>query len=343
MPVTENPQDEMDLQCVMVPRASDALVITPLDPVLVRRAAKNAKRPRSESTARAYAHDWERFSAWCREHGLASMPAAEATVVLHLTLLAEKHAYATIARAYASIRARHVEQGSPMPTLPAVTNTLENIGRQLGTAGNGKDALMNDKVRAIAHILSEDVDDASGSTAVRMLAARDVALLTVGFASGSRRGELVGLDVADVSFEGDGLVLFIRKSKTDQRGQGRKVGVPFGSKGSCPVRAMRRWLDAAGIAEGAVFRTVDRAGRVGERLAGQGVERAVKRAVARIGLEPRRFGAHSLRAGLLSSAEKAGKSIAAGKRQTGHVSPKTAMKYIRLGSLFTANAADGLL
>lgn len=314
-----------------------------LDPALVERAADNARRPRSEATARAYAGDWQRFEAWCSAHGLAACPAAEGTIVLYLTALVEGHAYASVARAYAAIRAVHVERGCALPTLPAVTNALENIGRQLGTASNGKAALMADKVREVARLLSDEAEDEAKPRMVRLLAARDAALLTVGFASGSRRSELVGLDVGHVRFVEDGLIVFIARSKTDQRGEGREVGVPFGSKGSCPVRALRRWLDVAGIVEGAIFRGVDRAGRVGSRLAGQGVDRAVKRAVARVGLDPAEYGAHSLRAGLLTSAEKAGKSLAAGMRQTGHRSERQAMKYIRHGALFTANAAEGLL
>jgi integrase len=315
-----------------------------LNPGLIARAAKNAERPRSAGTVRAYRTDWQRFQAWCRESCLPSMPAAEATIVVHLTQLDEEHySYASICRAYAAIRAEHVSAGDPLPTLPGVRNALENIGRLRGTASEGMAALMNDKVREIARLLADDADDPELGPATRMLAARDAALMTVGFASGSRRSELVALDVCDLTFETDGVVLYIWRGKTDQLGKGRRVGVPFGSKGSCPVRAIHRWLDAGGIVDGAVFRGIDRAGRVRGRLAGQGVERAVKRAVAMIGLDPHDFGAHSLRAGLLTSAEAAGKSLAAGMRQTGHKSERVAMRYLRHASLFTANAASGLL
>jgi integrase len=316
----------------------------PLDPVLVARAADNTKRPRSPATERAYRADWGRFEAWCRDHGLTPLPAPELVIVQHLTWLAQEgYRYASIARAYASIRAEHMAAGCLLLTLPSVTNTLGNIGRQLGVASRGKAALMNDRVREIARLLSDEAEDETQPAAVRLLAARDSALLTVGFSSASRRSELARLDVQDLTYEDDGLVITIRRSKTDQRGESREVGVPFGSKGSCPVRALRRWLDLARIVDGAVFRGVDRSGRVLARLAGQGVARAVKRAVGRLGEDPSEYGAHSLRAGLLTSAERAGKSLAAGMRQTGHRDNRQAMKYVRHGSLFTANAAEGLL
>jgi integrase len=104
-----------------------------------------------------------------------------------------------------------------------------------------------------------------------LIGVRDRALLLVGFAGAFRRSELVSLDVADIAFNADGLVVQVRRSKTDQEGEGRKVGLPFGSNPlTCPVRSLRAWLDMAGIVSGPIFRPVDRHGNLGtQRLTDQ--------------------------------------------------------------------------
>ena len=157
--------------------------------------------------------------------------------------------------------------------------------------------------------------------------------------------ELVGLDLRDLEFTDDGLVVTLRRSKTDQDGAGRKVGIPFGSApATCPVRCLRAWLDAEGITEGPVFRPVGRWGHVGgERLNDRAVARVVKRNVRRIGLDPGGYAGHSLRAGLATAAAQAGKSERAIMNQTGHRSVTMVRRYIREGSLFVENAAAGLL
>ena len=263
------------------------------------------------------------------------MPADEGTIRTYLARLGtEGLRHSSIARAYAAIRAVHVDAGHPLPTLASVTNALHNLGRQLGTAPRGKAPMMADALKRIAR--------ASGES---MLDVRDRALLLVGFAAALRRSELVALDVADVRFTDDGLEVAIRRSKTDQLGQGRLVGVPHGSKAACPVRALRAWLDRAGIVEGPIFRPVDRGGRIGaERLRDQAVARAVQRAAEQAGLDPADFGAHSLRAGLATSAAKAGKGLDVIMATTGHRrSERVARGYIRHGSLFDACASEGLL
>ena len=305
-----------------------------LDPSLVARAADLATTPRSDATARAYAGDWARFESWCASHGLDALPTVESTVCVYLAhLAAEGLRYSTIARAYAAVRSKHADAGFRLGTLPAVTNTLRNLARELGTAARGKAPMM-------ASTLKRVVRGSGDST----LAVRDRALLLVGFAGGFRRSELVALDVDDVRKVDDGLEVNVRFSKTDQGGQGRLVAIPFGSKGSCPVRALQDWLDRAGIVEGPVFRGVDRGGKVSEeRLSDQGVARAVRRAAEQAGLDAKNFAGHSLRSGLVTSAAKHGASLDAIMRTTGHRSEAIARRYIKHASLFDQCAADGLL
>jgi integrase len=152
------------------------------------------------------------------------------------------------------------------------------------------------------------------------------------------------LVLPDDARTGDGLVVTIRHSKTDQEGEGRQVGVPYGSNPStCPVRALRAWLDASGIETGPLFRSVDRHGRLGDtRLADKSVALVVQRAALSAGLDPARFAGHSLRSGMATSAARAGATEAEIMNQTGHRSLTVLRRYIRRGSLFNDNAATKL-
>ncbi len=162
---------------------------------------------------------------------------------------------------------------------------------------------------------------------------------------GHGRGD--ALNVEDLTIDEEGLRITLRRSKTDQESEGRQVGIPYGSTAkSCPVRSLKAWLDAAKIDRGPVFPGVLR-GAVGDRRASdKGVARAVKRAARRAGLDAAVFAGHSLRAGLATTAAKAGKagkSERAIMRQTGHRSVAMVRRYIRDAELFQDNAAAGLL
>jgi integrase len=147
--------------------------------------------------------------------------------------------------------------------------------------------------------------------------------------------------VSDVEFTTDGLVVKLRRSKTDQDGQGSTKGIPYGSRSeTCPVRVLRAWLDTAGITEGPIFRPINRHGHIQPvRLSAYGVALVVKRAAQAAGLNPEQFAGHSLRAGLATAAAAAGVSERAIMNQTGHRSVVVARRYIREGSLFRENAA----
>ena len=154
----------------------------------------------------------------------------------------------------------------------------------------------------------------------------------------------MALDTADVEETADGLVVTIRRSKTDQDGQGRRVGLPYGSNpATCPVRALRAWHAASGITEGPLFRPINRHGQIQDRrLTAQSVALVVKRVAEAAGLDPARFSGHSLRSGLATSAAAAGVSERSIMNQTGHKSVVMVRKYIREGSLFRDNAAAGV-
>ena len=181
---------------------------------------------------------------------------------------------------------------------------------------------------------------------------RNRALLLLGFAGALRRSELVGLDVEDLDFTSAGLVVTLRRSKTDQDGDGRKLGVPYGGRlETCPVRTSQSWLSAAAITTGPMFREITKADRIlnpytdkkgrqrGVRLGDKAVALIVKRAAQEAGLDPTRYAGHSLRAGLATSAAAAGASERAIMATTGHRSVQMVRRYIRSGELFRENAA----
>jgi site-specific recombinase XerD len=170
---------------------------------------------------------------------------------------------------------------------------------------------------------------------------RDRALLLLGFAGALRRSELVALDVSDVVEGADGLTVTLRRSKTDQEGVGRTVGVPFGSHlATCPVRAWQTWVAVSGIAEGAAFRGISRHGIMSaDRLTAQSVALMIKRIAATAGIDPAVVSGHSLRSGLATSAGAAGVPERVIAATTGHKGTAMLRKYIRVGSLFTENAA----
>lgn len=173
---------------------------------------------------------------------------------------------------------------------------------------------------------------------------RDRALLLVGFAGGFRRSEIVGLNCDDIERVRQGLIITVRRSKTDQEGAGRDVGIPFGRTRHCANLALDRWLAASGIEAGPVFRPVDRHGRVAsERLSGEAVSLIVKERVAAAGFDPTGYSGHSLRAGFATSATRAGVSTLKIRQQTGHASDAMLSRYVRDGELFLGNAAGVLL
>jgi integrase len=296
---------------------------------LAEQARDYLRQAKAENTRRAYRSDWRDFEAWCVKHNLIPLPAAPETVALYVSELAQSKKVATIQRRAASISEAHQAAGQESPTrAAAVRALLSGIRRAKGTAPTVKrPALAEDLRKMIARIPEGP------------LGLRDRALLLVGFAGAFRRSELVALNCEDLEFTGEGLVVTLRRSKTDPEGQGRKIGIPHGSTDSCPVRALGAWLTAAAIDSGPLFRSINRHGRIGGRLSDKAVALVVKRRVLAAGLDPERYSGHSLRAGLATSAAAAGASERSIMLQTGHRSVAMVRRYIREGELFRDNAA----
>ncbi len=302
---------------------------------LVETARGFAQESRARRTRAAYRLAFGQFAGWCEERRLVALPAAPETVALYLADRAGAgRKVATVELDAAAIGAAHQAAGHTSPRAhAAVKAVLAGIRRTVGVAPSQKRPALASDVRAMAGALPETLQGT-----------RDRALLLLGFSGGFRRSELVALDVEDLTFGEDGLTVLLRRSKTDQEAEGRKVGVPFSSgPASCPVRAVRAWIQAAHIERGPVFRPVTGAHVPEARLSDKAVARLVKRQAAAVGLDPAGFSGHSLRAGLCTSAAKAGRSERSIMRTTGHKTSRTLGRYIRDVELFADCAASGLL
>jgi integrase len=172
---------------------------------------------------------------------------------------------------------------------------------------------------------------------------RDRAILSFGFATACRRSELASLMVDHVTEVEQGLIVTIERSKTDQEGQGHEIAVPRGTR-ACPVLALRAWLTAAGIEDGALFRRLRRGGNVTEgAISPRTVATIVKKYAALAGLNPDDFGGHSLRSGFATSAAANGVTLFRLMDQTRHRSVETVRAYVRRAGLFESHPGDGLL
>ena len=274
------------------------------------------------------------FRQWCEDRVTCPLPASPESVAAFLATEAKRGIKpSTIARRLAAIRYAHKLAGQASPTASeAVKATLRGIRRTRRIAPNRKAPATADKVAAMA---------AATGDGIRGL--RDRALLLLGFAGAFRRSELVALDIRDLQFCDGGLRVTIRKSKTDQEGEGATIAIVPGSF-ACPVKAVRDWLKAAPIKSGAVFRPISKAGRIlNRRLSDRTVAEVVKAAARRVGLKAKDFSGHSLRSGFLTSAARRGASVFKMMDVSRHKSIETLRSYVRDAEIFRDHAGTGLL
>jgi integrase len=303
-------------------------------PPSLEQAREFARQSKAENTLRGYRADWREFCAWCEGHGVRALPAAPESVASYIAECAGRLKVGSIQRRLNAIAEAHKAMGAESPTGAGIVRaTLKGIRRTLGTAAVQKAPTLTDDIRAMV-----DATDAG------LIGERDRALILLGFAGAFRRSELVGLDIEDCAFGKDGLTVTLQRSKTDQEGTGRKIGIPYGSNPeTCPVRTLQAWIEQAGFASGPLFRSINRHRRVQPgRLSGIDVARVVKKLATRAGLDPANYAGHSLRAGHATSAAIAGASERSIMNQTGHRSVQMVRRYIRDGSLFRENSAGKL-
>ncbi|WP_223254518.1 tyrosine-type recombinase/integrase [Bacillus sp. HNG] len=301
---------------------------------LQKEAKNHLANSKAENTKRAYRNDWTQFSEWCEKNGLQELPANPETLVYYITFLGKTLKASSIKRKMTAISQRHKTAGYPSPTKTAlVKGVWDGIQRKIGIKEEGKDALWLEDLRQVVQAIPQN----------KIIGVRNRALLVIGWAGALRRSELVQLDIENISITRDGLILHLNRSKTDQKGEGQDVALPYGSNPlTCPVRSLEDWLAASGISEGPVFRRMDRHSNILGRLTPQSVRLIVKGCCEKVGLDPDRYGAHSLRSGFCSTAAKAGKAEHQIMKQTRHKRSDSLQRYIKKANLFDDNAASGI-
>ncbi|NHN34768.1 site-specific integrase [Paenibacillus sp. S3N08] len=290
---------------------------------------------KADNTRKSYKTNWHHFEDWCEQHRLPSLPTNEETYGLYLTALANSgYKASTISRRMSTIATAHELAGHASPNTKNIRSVIwAGIRRLHGVEEKGKQPIVLEVLLPMLAAIPNS-----------LLGARDRAMVLLGFAGAFRRSELVGLDVEDIGFVPKGLVVNIRRSKTDQEGKGQSIGIPRGTKPeTCPVTAYQAWIEAAGLTSGPVFRPMNRHGAIlPKRLSDRAVARVVKIYAAAAGLDETEFAGHSLRSGLATVSWQAGKSERAIMVQTRHTTVASVRKYIRPKSLFIENAADGI-
>ena len=254
---------------------------------------------KSAATRAAYAQDWADFRRWCAAHALNALPATPQAAALCVAHCARRLKVASIRRRRVSISQAHKMRGfDPAPTsVQLVRETMRGISRTLRVAHYRKEPIRIDDLPAILDALPDTLKGV-----------RDRALLLIGFSGAFRRSEIVALNVDDIAFVREGLIVNVRRSKTDQEGAGTEIAIPCSRHPErCPARSLQAWLDRAGIDTGPLFRAIDQGSHLAQDpLTGESIAYIVKTYVARLGFDPARYAAHSLRAGFATAAIEAG-------------------------------------
>jgi integrase len=300
----------------------------------INSARRYVAAAQAAGTQRVYDLAWRDFCAWCAFRRVESLPAHPAAVAMYLSFTADRGlSAASIGQRAAAIAHRHRAAGHEAPTTnPVVRDALRGIRRTVGTAPRKKAAATADRIRAMLDACPDS-----------MIGIRDRALLALGFAGAFRRSELVALQVADLEEVADGYRVTIRRSKTDQTGEGAEIVIPRGLK-IRPVAAVQAWLQAAAIEDGYLFRQVHRGGHVRSwGITGRVVAEVVKQYAVAAGLDPQEFSGHSLRAGFVTSAAESGASILKISEVSRHKSTDVLAGYVRRADLFKDHAGAGFL
>lgn len=283
------------------------------------------KHALADNTRRAYRTDLEHYRAWG-----GTVPASPDSIAAYITAHAETLSIATLQRRLVSIAKAHTMQDYADPVKSDVVKlTMRGIRRIHGKPQTQASALLKEDLTVM---LSHITDTIKGK--------RDKALLLLGFCAALRRSELVAVQIQDMEFTAQGIILTLPRSKTDQSGIGRKIGIPKGRGRICPVMAVTDWLLHMGSENGAVFRAITKGGVISTiSLSDRAVADIIKHYATKSGLNAERYSGHSLRAGLATSAAQHGISSWKIRAQTGHRSDAMLGRYIREGDLFTNNAA----
>ena len=284
---------------------------------------KNLKSSKANNTLRAYKADFKDFALFCQQNGLNSMPSEPKIITLYLTHLSKSSKYSTLKRRLASISVIHRLNGHYLDTKhPVITENLLGIKRVKGTYQKAKKPILINDLKLIINAINKDKNQVSRS--------KNKALLLIGFAGGFRRSELVAILLDDVEFVSEGVKIFVKRSKTDQSGEGMTKGIPyFSSPDYCPVISLKNWIQEGKIKSGKIFDMSDK-----------NVALTIKKYAAIAGLDKNKYSGHSLRSGFATSTAELGAEERSIMAMTGHKTTQMVRRYIKEANLFKNNALN---
>jgi len=285
---------------------------------------KNLKNSKAANTLRAYQADFKDFSAFCIKNGFSSMPTEAKILSLYLTHLSNTSKFSTLKRRIASISVIHKIKGHYLDTKhPIIMENLHGIRRAKGSNQKAKKPILISDLKIIINAI-----DQLEKTELKKI--RNKTLILIGFSGGFRRSELVNIEIEDVEFVAEGVKIFIRRSKTDQSGEGMIKGIPyFENQQYCPVLNLKKWLELSNLKSGKIFNISDKS-----------VALIIKKYASLAGLDPNRYGGHSLRSGFATSAAEAGAEERNIMTMTGHKTTQMVRRYIQEANLFKNNALN---
>ena len=297
----------------------------------------NLQNSKASNTIRAYKSDFNDFGLFCAKNGLKSLPTEPKILALYLTYLSTKNVkMSTLKRRLVSIGVIHKLKGHYLDTKhPAIIENIMGIKRRKGNIQNGKKPLLINNLKLIINVIDQEKNE-------KIKKLRDRSIILIGFSGGFRRNEIVSLNYEDLDFVEEGLKINLRRSKTDQFGEGSVKGLPyFENSQYCPVVSLRKWIEISKINSGPLFRRFIKGSKLSDkRLSDQTVALLIKDYLKIAGIESRNYSGHSLRSGFATSAAKSGAEERSIMAMTGHKSTEMVRRYIKEANLFKNNALD---
>ena len=302
--------------------------------ILHEATLENLKSSKANNTLRAYKSDFKDFGAFCTRHGLKVLPAEPKTVSLYLTHLSKYSKFSTLRRRMVSISMVHKLKGYYIDSKhPIIVENLMGIRRVKGSIQKGKKPLLINYLKLIVNSINEQK-----ANEIKKL--RDKSIILIGFGGGFRRSELTSINYEDLEFVTEGLKITLRKSKTDQFGEGMIKGLPyFNDENYCPVINLKKWLEISKINYGPIFRRFSKGSVLtNNRLTDQSVVLLIKEYLRLAGIENKNFAGHSFRSGFATVAADSGADERSIMAMTGHKTTQMVRRYIREANLFKNNA-----
>jgi len=297
----------------------------------------NLQNSKANNTIRAYKSDFNDFGIFCAKNGFKSLPTEAKIVSLYLTHLSTKNAkVSTLKRRLVSIGVIHKLKGHYLDTKhPAIIENIMGIKRRKGSIQKAKKPILINSLKIIINVIDEQKKEE-----IKKL--RDRSIILIGFSGGFRRNEIVSLDYEDLDFVPEGLKINIKRSKTDQFGEGFTKALPyFDNSQYCPVVSLRNWMNISKITSGAVFRRFNKGSKLSEhRLTDQTVALLIKQYLQLAGIDSKNYSGHSLRSGFATSAAESGAEERSIMAMTGHKSTEMVRRYIKEANLFKNNALN---